>query len=124
MKTWVAAKLHGITVTACNREYHGSVTIGAELMDAVDMEPYEQVHVVNLESGERWVTYALPGASGVFECNGGGALLAKPGDRCVVMTYRQSERFEGALVMQIHKTVLANIEWEMLAYRAGVEAFS
>lgn len=100
-RTYVTAKLHGITVTAASVDYHGSVTIGGDLMTEVGIEPYEQVHVVNLSSGQRWVTYAIPGAGLVFELNGGGARLGVVGDRCVVMTYGQADRYPGARVVEL-----------------------
>jgi len=100
MRTWVAAKLHGITVTDASVRYHGSVGIDAALMDAAGIEPYEQVHVVNLSTGDRWVTYALPVEQpGAFTLNGGGARLGVPGDECVVMTYRTGVEFHPATVL-------------------------
>lgn len=101
IRTYVTAKLHGITVTAANVNYRGSVTIGAALMNEVGIEPYEQVHVVNLNSGERWITYAIPGSGPIFELNGGGARCGVIGDRCVVMTYGQAEQAPGAKVLEI-----------------------
>lgn len=101
LRTYVTAKLHGITVTAADVEYHGSVTIGKRFMDEAGIEPYEQVHVVNLNSGQRWVTYAIPGAGPVFELNGGGARCGVVDDRCVVMTYGQSEQYPGARVVEL-----------------------
>jgi aspartate 1-decarboxylase len=101
LRTYVLAKLHGIAVTAANVDYHGSVTIGQVLMAGAAIEPYEQVHVVNLNSGQRWVTYAIPGEGPVFELNGGGARLGVVGDRCVVMAYGQAESFPGARVLEL-----------------------
>ena len=100
MRTWVSAKLHGITVTDASVEYHGSVGIDAALMAAVDILPWEQVHVVNLSSGHRWVTYALPleAGGGEFTLNGGGARLGVVGDVCVVMAYRTATEFTPAKV--------------------------
>lgn len=100
-RTWVAAKLHGITVTAAGVDYQGSVTIDVTLMTAAGVEPYEQVDVVNLNTSGRWTTYALPGPAGgrAFELNGGGARLGVVGDPCVVMTYTRAEVFPGALVV-------------------------
>jgi aspartate 1-decarboxylase len=99
LRSWVTAKLHGIRVTDASVEYHGSVTIGADLMDAAGIEHGEQVHVVNLSTGGRWVTYALPGPEGVFTLNGGGARLGVPGDQCVVMTFGLAEKAPGAMVV-------------------------
>lgn len=87
MKTFVSAKLHGIRVTDKSVEYHGSVSICPKLLAAAGIEQYEQVHVVNLNNGNRWVTYAIEGEIGAFTLNGGGARLGEIGDSCVVMTY-------------------------------------
>lgn len=101
MKTYVSAKLHGLVVTDKSVEYHGSVTIGADLLAAAGIEEYEQVHVVNLTNGHRWVTYAVPGPDGVFTLNGGGARLGEKGDKCVVMAYDVSEYYEPATVVHV-----------------------
>jgi aspartate 1-decarboxylase len=79
--------------------YHGSVSIDSELMAAADIHEYEQVTVVNLSNGNRWETYAIAGLKGQFTLNGGGARLGELGDACVVLTYRQSEEFNGADVL-------------------------
>jgi aspartate 1-decarboxylase len=99
LRHYIAAKIHGVAVTDASVDYHGSVAIGCDLLRASGIEPYEQVHVVNLNTGDRWVTYAIPGPDGVFTLNGGGARLGVVGDRCVVMTYGMSNRFEGAPVV-------------------------
>lgn len=99
MRTFIAAKLHGLTVTAAAVEYTGSVTIDAGLLDRAGIAAYEQVHVVNLATGGRWITYVLPGPAGAFTLNGGGARLGVPGDRCVVMTFRQQPTMAAATVL-------------------------
>lgn len=96
MRTFCSAKLHNIHVTGASLEYIGSVTVDADLLDAADIAPYERIDIVNLNNGERWTTYALPGKPGVFTLNGGGARLGLPGDRCVIMSYRQEREFSGA----------------------------
>lgn len=100
MRTFLSAKLHGIVVTATDLDYHGSVTISEEILRLSGMQPYEQVTVCNGANGHRWETYILPSRhTGVFEVNGPGARLAEPGDRCVVLTYRTGESFDGACVV-------------------------
>jgi aspartate 1-decarboxylase len=100
MRTFVSAKIHDIAVTAKSVRYFGSVTICRELMARAGIRPYEQVHVVNLNNGQRWVTYALPGDErGVFSLNGGGARLGELGDRCVVLTYQAGDEFTGTTVV-------------------------
>lgn len=99
MKTFVSSKIHGICVTDASIEYNGSVTICQKLMQQTGINPYEQVHIVNLSNGERWITYALPGTEGVFTLNGGGAFLGQIGDRCVVMTYDTLDKYTPAKVV-------------------------
>ena len=57
-------KIHRATVTESNLEYEGSMTIDEELMDQAGILPYELVMVSNLNNGERFSTYALPGTRG------------------------------------------------------------
>ncbi|HRZ18419.1 MAG TPA: aspartate 1-decarboxylase, partial [Candidatus Hydrogenedentes bacterium] len=62
-----------------------------ELMDAAGMLPYEQVHVLNINTGARFETYLIEGApgSGVVCLNGAAARLGAPGDLVIVLTYGQ-----------------------------------
>ena len=82
-------------------------------MNAAGIAPYEQVHVVNLENGARWVTYALPGGPGVFELNGGGAHLGEVGDSCIVLAYVTASEFTEAKVIFINEQ---NAVTERLVY--------
>lgn len=88
------AKLHRFRVTSANRDYVGSITIDAELLDAVGILPLEEVEIVNVDNGQRWSTYVLPGepGSGVIAPNGGGALLCTPGDVLIVYAYQDRAR--------------------------------
>lgn len=99
MKNYVSAKLHDVIVTDKSIEYRGSVSICAKLMEAAGIDPYERVQVVNLTTGARWETYALPAPPGQFTLNGGGARLGEVGDRCVVMTYVWGDIYRGANVV-------------------------
>lgn len=99
MKEYVQSKIHNITVTAKSLDYHGSVTICSNLLVQSKIEPYQKVDVVNLSTGDRWTTYAVPGSKGSFELNGGGARLGEIGDRCVVIAYQSAIQFPGASVV-------------------------
>jgi aspartate 1-decarboxylase len=99
MKTFVAAKIHNIRVTDKSVNYHGSVGVSTTLMQATGIEPYEQVHIINLNNGNRWITYAVPTNEGAFTLNGGGARLGEIGDVCVILSYRQEEVYSGATVV-------------------------
>jgi aspartate 1-decarboxylase len=99
MKTYVSAKLHSLRVTDKSVHYHGSVSICRTLLEAAGVQDYEQVHVVNLANGSRWITYALPGEPGMFSLNGGGARLGEIGDICIVMTFEMLEQYRPARVV-------------------------
>lgn len=90
-RTLLAAKIHSCTITDANLQYMGSISIDELLLKAVGIVPYEQVHVVNVNNGERFITYAIaaePG-SGSIELNGAAARLGAKGDKLIVMTYSQ-----------------------------------
>ncbi len=73
-RTMMKSKIHRATVTAAELHYEGSLTIDADLLDAADILPNEQVHVWDVTNGTRLVTYALRGepGSGTIQVNGAG----------------------------------------------------
>lgn len=83
------SKIHTATVTGLELYYEGSITIDSDLLEKADILPGEQVQVVNLNNGNRLVTYAIAGErhSGVIELNGPAARLAAVGDRVIIITY-------------------------------------
>ena len=87
------SKIHRATVTEANLNYEGSVTIDADLMEAADILPHEQVQVLNVNNGERFDTYAIrgPRGSGVVCLNGPAARLAHVGDLVIILTYAVME---------------------------------
>ena len=91
LRTLLATKIHRCTLTASNLNYMGSISIDQTLLDAAGILPYEQVQVVNIANGERFITYAIaaPPNSGAIELNGAAARLGMPGDRLIIMTYAQ-----------------------------------
>jgi len=90
------SKIHRCLVTEANLNYEGSVTIDADLMEAADILPHEQVQVLNVNNGERFDTYAIrgPRGSGVICLNGPAARLAEVGDLVIILTYATMEREE------------------------------
>jgi aspartate 1-decarboxylase len=78
-------------VTEANLHYVGSLTVDEQLLELSDILPYEQVHVVNVNNGQRLVTYAISGArgSGVMCLNGAAARCGQPGDTIIVIAYGQ-----------------------------------
>ena len=90
------SKIHRATVTACDVDYVGSITIDAELMRRADILPNEQVHVWNVDNGSRAVTYAIedePG-SGTIQVNGAAAHLVREGDRVIICSYASYDDVE------------------------------
>jgi len=83
------SKIHTATITGLELYYEGSITIDRDLMDMADMLPGEQVQVVNLNNGERLVTYTISGERGsrVIELNGPAARLAAIGDKVIIISY-------------------------------------
>ncbi|MFW5926988.1 MAG: aspartate 1-decarboxylase, partial [Wenzhouxiangella sp.] len=55
------AKIHRATVTRVERDYEGSCAIDEALLEASGIHEYEQIHIYNITSGERFVTYAIRG---------------------------------------------------------------
>ncbi len=83
------AKIHRATVTESELDYEGSITIDETLMEGAGMLPYEQVAVSNLNNGERFVTYVLPGRrdSGIICLNGPTARKGVVGDKVILFCY-------------------------------------
>ncbi len=90
-RTILLAKIHNCTLTAANINYVGSISIDQVLLDKSGILPYEQVHVVNVNNGQRFTTYAIPAPadSGAIELNGAAARLGISGDRLIIMSYGQ-----------------------------------
>ena len=88
-RVMMKSKLHGATVTRCNLGYVGSLTVDRNLMELADLLPNEKVHVVNLNTGERFETYLIEGepGSGEIGANGGAARLCVVGDPLIVISY-------------------------------------
>jgi aspartate 1-decarboxylase len=83
------SKIHRAAVTGLEIDYEGSISIDEDLLEAADILPGEQVHVLNLNSGARFETYAIRGrrGSGEMMLNGPAARLAVKGDLIIVLTY-------------------------------------
>ena len=89
--TVLKSKIHCARVTEANLNYMGSITIDEDLMEAAGMLEGEQVHIVNNNNGERFVTYIIRGerGSGCICLNGAAARLVQPDDVVIIMAYAQ-----------------------------------
>ena len=83
------SKIHRATVTDCDVDYIGSITIDTELMASADLITNEQVHVWDIDNGARFVTYAIDGepGSGTMQVNGAAAHLTQPGHKIIVASF-------------------------------------
>jgi len=83
------SKIHRATLTGTDLDYEGSIAIDRNLLEAADLLPGEQVHVLNVNNGSRLITYVIeaPAGSGTMLLNGPAARLGLKGDVVVVLAY-------------------------------------
>lgn len=94
--TLLASKIHNCILTGACLDYTGSISVDRKLLDAAEIMPFEQVHVLNITNGSRLITYAIaaPEGSGRIELNGAAAHKGEKGDRIIIMTYVQLTQSE------------------------------
>ena len=87
--TMLKAKLHHARVTHSELEYEGSCAIDGALLKAAGIREYEQIHIYNLDNGERFSTYAIRAAdhTGIISVNGAAAHKAAPGHKVIICSY-------------------------------------
>lgn len=89
LRCFLRSKIHMATVTESNLLYEGSITIDSDIMKLADILPFEQVMISNLNNGERFETYVIPGKPGSREfcLNGPTARKGAVGDKIIVFAY-------------------------------------
>ena len=109
-RTFLKSKLHRVTVTDANLNYEGSLSIDEDLMEQADILPLEKVDVVNINTGDRFTTYAIKGkrGSGEISLNGGAARKGEIGDLLIIITYAELDNDE--MMNHQAKTVLVNAD--------------
>ena len=90
------AKVHRITVTECDVEYEGSLTLDRDLMDACGMVPFERIDVYDVDNANRFSTYLIEGPRGSGACciNGAAARLVDVGHKVIIASYAAIEESE------------------------------
>lgn len=83
------SKIHRVAVTQADLHYEGSCGIDVNLLEAADIRVNEQIEIYNINNGERFSTYAIPGVrgSGEISLNGAAARRAHLGDLLIICTY-------------------------------------
>ena len=89
--TMLKGKIHRVTVKQAALDYVGSITIDEDLMDAAGIVEYEQVQIVDVNNGSRFMTYTIAGerGSGMICLNGAAARCVSVGDLIIIMCYAQ-----------------------------------
>ena len=90
-RTLLKSKIHRAAATHCELHYEGSCAIDEDLLDAAGMVENEQVHIWNINNGERFITYAIKGqrGSGMISVNGSAARRASVGDLLIIAAFAQ-----------------------------------
>jgi len=90
-RTLLTSKIHRVAVTHCELHYEGSCAIDEDLLDAAGIVENEQIHIWNIDNGERFVTYAIKGqrGSGMISVNGSAARRATAGDLIIIAAFAQ-----------------------------------
>lgn len=96
MLTMLKSKIHRATITEADLNYMGSLTLDPLLIEAADMLVYEQIQVLNINTGARFETYIIEGerGSGTVCLNGAAARLGQPGDLIIALTYATMDEEE------------------------------
>jgi len=113
-------KVHMASVTATRPDYVGSITIDADILDAVGLRVSDAVVVANCRSGERFETYVFLGERGSkkIEINGAAAHLAEVGDRVIILHYalmsdaEYAEHFPKVAVMDADNSIGEVLRYE------------
>ena len=85
----VKSKIHRVKVTGADLNYIGSSTIDEALMNASNLIEGEKVAIVNINNGERFETYVIPGRKnyGEITLNGPAARKVQTGDIIIIISY-------------------------------------
>jgi aspartate 1-decarboxylase len=107
----VKSKIHKVSVTGANLNYIGSITIDEDLMEAANLIENEKVHVLDLNNGERLITYVIKGdrGSGDICLNGAAARKVIVGDTVIIMSFglmeiEEAKTFKPVIIFPDTKT--------------------
>jgi aspartate 1-decarboxylase len=122
MRVMLKSKIHRARVTDANVDYEGSITIDRKLMEAADILPYEQVHVLNVNNGVRLTTYALEGEQGEVCLNGAAARLVMKGDIVIILAYQDVPDGEARSITP--KLVYVNAKNNIVETKRGIKTLT
>ena len=89
LRSFCRAKIRNARITSVELEYEGSIEIDKAILEASEILPWEMVQVLNMENGERFTTYVIPGLrdSGKICLKGPAARKGLVGDRVIIISY-------------------------------------
>jgi aspartate 1-decarboxylase len=104
------SKIHRATVTDCDPDYVGSLTVDPELMASADLIANEQVHVWDIDNGARFVTYVIAGkpGSGELQVNGAAARLVRSGHRVIVASFGSYDERD----LETYSPIVVHVDWD------------
>ncbi len=119
-RTLLKSKIHRVAVTQCELHYEGSCAIDENLLEAANIAENEQIHIWNINNGERFVTYAIRGerGTGMISVNGSAARRASAGDLIIIAAFAQVH--EDNVAMHQPKLVFVNDKNQQTALRSNV----
>jgi len=83
------SKIHRISVTECDVQYEGSLTLDPTIMREAGMVPYERIDVYDVDNASRFSTYLIEGEPGSGDCcvNGAAAHKVERGDLLILASF-------------------------------------
>ena len=105
MRWMLRSKIHRATVTETRVDYEGSITVDEDLLERSGIWVGEKVTVADVNNGNRFETYTLPGkrGSGVIAINGAAAHLCDEGNLVIIMAYELVDEPIHAKVLLVDK---------------------
>lgn len=108
------SKIHRAVVTGSDMNYEGSIAIDKDLIKAANLNYFEKVDIYNINNGERFSTYIIPGEKGEISLNGAAARLVQKGDLIIIACYamieeKDLELFKPTIVMVNENNSINNI---------------
>ena len=119
-RTLLKSKIHRVAVTQCELHYEGSCAIDENLLEAANIAENEQIHIWNINNGERFITYAIRGerGTGMISVNGSAARRASAGDLIIIAAFAQVH--EDNVASHQPKLVFVNEKNQQTALRSNV----
>jgi aspartate 1-decarboxylase len=119
-RTLLKSKIHRVAVTQCELHYEGSCAIDENLLEAANIAENEQIHIWNINNGERFIIYAIRGerGTGMISVNGSAARRASAGDLIIIAAFAQVH--EDNVATHQPKLVFVNEKNQQTALRSNV----